>query len=132
MQTNLLYRLKNVSSFLTLRAIICAILFCTFISGIAFYLFKINLIDLSLCLFHSITGLPCPFCGMTRAFLAIGQLNFSKAFYFHPLSLVLLAIMVIYLCYKKIPLWLKHKVWAYLFLFATVATWTLQLAIRRF
>lgn len=30
-------------------------------------------------------GIPCPFCGMTRAFLSVLQGNFYAAFYYHPL-----------------------------------------------
>ena len=125
---------KSASSSLILRMITAAVLLCTFSSGIALYFFKIDLIDLCsripLCFFHSITGIPCPFCGMSRAFLALGQLNLPKAIYFHPLSVIALAVMIIYLCCKKIPRWLQHKAWAYLFLLATIITWTLRLANR--
>jgi len=131
MQQIIFHRIKNTPSSLILRLIAGTVLFCSFISGIALYFFKTDLINFSskipLCLFHSITGMPCPFCGMTRAFLAIGQLKFIKAFYFHPLSIIILAIMIIYLCGKKIPLWLQHKAWAYLFLLATITAWGLSL-----
>lgn len=131
MQESRLHKTINISSSLILKTIIGIILLCSLASGIALYLFKIDLLGLSpkiqLCFFHSITGMPCPFCGMTRAFLAIGQLNFTKAFYFHPLSIIILSTMIIYLCCKKFPLWLRHKTWAYLFLFVTIATWIFSL-----
>lgn len=134
MQESKLDKAGNTSSSLILKAVIGIILLCSLASGIALYLFKIDLLKFSpkiqLCFFHSITGMPCPFCGMTRAFLAIGQLNFGKAFYFHPLSIITLVVMIVYLCCKKFPLWLQHKSWAYLFLFATIATWALRLTTR--
>ncbi|MFA5271706.1 MAG: DUF2752 domain-containing protein [Candidatus Omnitrophota bacterium] len=134
MQESKLDKTANAPSSLILKAIIGIILLCSLASGVALYLLKIDLLRFSpkiqLCFFHSITGIPCPFCGMTRAFLAIGQLNFVKAFGFHPLSIIALAIMVIYLCAKKFPLWLQHRAWAYLFLFVTITTWALRLIVR--
>jgi len=131
MQESRLHKTTNVSSSFILRAVIGIILLCSLTSWIALYLFKIDLLEflpkIQLCFFYSITKMPCPFCGMTRAFLAIGQLNFTKAFYFHPLSVIALVVMLIYLCSKKFPLWLQYKSWAYLFLLATIATWTIRL-----
>lgn len=48
-----------------------------------------------LCPLLAATGLPCPFCGMTRATLAIGAGEWSRAFALHPLApLVLVASFV--------------------------------------
>ena len=43
----------------------------------------------SICVFHNVTGLPCPGCGMTRAFLAIGHANLVLAWNLNALSLPL-------------------------------------------
>lgn len=43
---------------------------------------------ISFCLFHSITGLPCPSCGMTRAFIAIGNGDLISAISFNPASIL--------------------------------------------
>lgn len=37
------------------------------------------------CPFRAFTGIPCPGCGMTRAWLAALRLDFSAAFAYHPL-----------------------------------------------
>ena len=37
------------------------------------------------CVFRRVTGVPCPGCGMTRAYLAAARLDFGAAFFFHPL-----------------------------------------------
>jgi len=50
-----------------------------------------------------------------------------EAIRFNPLSIVLMAVMIIYVCLKRIPLWLRHKAWAYFFLVAVIATWALRL-----
>jgi hypothetical protein len=39
-----------------------------------------------LCPFRAVTGLPCPGCGMTRAFCSIGHGDFASAFGFNPLA----------------------------------------------
>jgi len=42
------------------------------------------------CMFKSITNLYCPGCGITRMFLSLFQLDFTKAFYSNPLIFTLL------------------------------------------
>ena len=37
------------------------------------------------CLFKAMTRLPCPSCGMTRSWEALGRLEFPLAFRMHPL-----------------------------------------------
>ena len=41
------------------------------------------------CIFKTVTGIYCPACGMTRAFLSIIHLNFSEACYQNLLSIPL-------------------------------------------
>lgn len=43
------------------------------------YFFKVP------CFFRFFTGIPCPSCGMTRAFSSLIKLNFRESFYYHPL-----------------------------------------------
>ena len=42
----------------------------------------------SFCLFNMMTGLPCPSCGMTRAFHAISLGHFREATMYHSLGLL--------------------------------------------
>ncbi len=46
------------------------------------------------CPFHSVTGIECPGCGMTRACTAVGQGQLGQAWHHHPLvfGLIILAI----------------------------------------
>ncbi|RKU31776.1 hypothetical protein C6497_01080 [Candidatus Poribacteria bacterium] len=44
------------------------------------------------CLFHTITNIPCPGCGMTRACLSITQGNFMQAYMFNPFAFLLIAL----------------------------------------
>ena len=38
------------------------------------------------CIFHAVTGLPCPFCGGTRSFVAMAHGHFGTALYLYPLG----------------------------------------------
>ena len=38
----------------------------------------------SICLFRRATGIPCPGCGLTRAFAALAKGQLGAAFVFHP------------------------------------------------
>ena len=50
----------------------------------------------TLCLFKAVTGLPCPGCGMTRAFLALGRLDLAGACAQNPLVFPLAALTALY------------------------------------
>jgi hypothetical protein len=39
----------------------------------------------SACIIWLLVGLPCPACGLTRAFFALARLDFAAAFAMHPL-----------------------------------------------
>lgn len=50
-----------------------------FVAWLALYLLDIG------CVFRLMTGIPCPGCGMTRAWLAALRFDFAAAFAYHPL-----------------------------------------------
>lgn len=47
------------------------------------------------CLFHELTGLHCPGCGLTRAAHAALHGDAAKAFYFNPVGMVLLPLAMV-------------------------------------
>jgi hypothetical protein len=48
------------------------------------------------CPFRAMTGVDCPFCGMTRATVAMGGGDFGSAFGFHPFApFLLVAVLAI-------------------------------------
>ena len=61
----------------TRRVLIC----CGVLLGA---LILILLLDVA-CVVRLVFGVPCPGCGMTRAHLAALRLDFASAFYWHPL-----------------------------------------------
>ena len=55
-----------------------------------------------LCPFKALTGLPCPGCGITHAFLALGRLDFAGAWAANPLVFPLAALAALHAA-GKIP-----------------------------
>lgn len=54
------------------------------------------------CVFHEVTGLYCPGCGMTRAALALLELDFKQAFRYNLLVFLLVPLYALYvLAHKK-------------------------------
>ena len=49
----------------------------------------------TLCLFHRISGLPCPACGTGRGIICILHGEFTKAWMFNPLCFVVLILSII-------------------------------------
>jgi hypothetical protein len=77
----------------------------TLLSGLLLHCWEIDALnylpDVSLCPFHVITGMACPGCGMTRAFLTLGQLKLQEAIALNPFSLPLFSVMILYLWLGK-------------------------------
>lgn len=50
------------------------------------------------CVIRQLTGIPCPGCGMSRAWLQVFQLDFAGAFGYHPMfwSVPILAVYILY------------------------------------
>jgi len=42
-------------------------------------------IGISPCIMYHIIGVPCPACGLTRAFISVARFDFRQAFAYHPL-----------------------------------------------
>ena len=64
------------------------------ITGSCFMLFFI-LSDGNLCYLKSTIGVPCPGCGLTRAYLCLFNRNLKEAFYLHPLFFIPLILVVV-------------------------------------
>ena len=71
----------------------CIILITFFFIVIILYYLKIPIP----CLFHKITNLYCPGCGVTRMIDAIIHINFKSAFSYTAYAFILLILSIIYL-----------------------------------
>lgn len=65
------------------RPLKLALIHALFLAALATWLF------LTGCPFYKLTGIPCPGCGMSRAFWHILKLDFATAWYYHPLAFFL-------------------------------------------
>lgn len=68
------------------------------------------------CPFRRILGIPCPFCGMTRAVLSALRLDFAAAFHYHPLFFLapLLGLCILFHVKRggHFPKWLFYSIYA--------------------
>ena len=54
------------------------------------------------CIIKSITGIPCPSCGMTSAFFAFINGNVKESFELHPMLLSIPVLAIMFMFYDKI------------------------------
>ena len=92
---------KNIKIKIMISLIV--ILLCT---SFFFLYTKINIFIP--CLFHQITGLYCPGCGITRCLVSIIKLDFLQAFRYNMLVFILLPIFI-FIGIKKYYCWLLNK-----------------------
>lgn len=64
------------------------------------FLYTISILPVT-CFFKLVTGIYCPACGMTRAFISILNLNFLDAIYFNILSIPLF-IFIVYFSFRLV------------------------------
>ncbi len=62
------------------------------------------------CPIRHLTGIPCPTCGMTRAFMALARGNLNEAVTYHLFSPLLFAGFIIALVHVSCELGLGHKI----------------------
>ena len=72
------------------------ILFITILLSILFLYLNKRFSFYIPCIFHKITHLYCPGCGITRMFLSILKLDFYQAFRFNPLMFFMSPFIIIY------------------------------------
>jgi hypothetical protein len=109
-------KLKKYPEFIILTLFTILIISC--------YIFKIDI-----CIFKYIFGIPCPSCGMTRAYLSLLRLDIHKAFFYHPLFIIIPIILIVIIIskYKNISLSKLRMFW-----YLTGITFILVWIIRMF
>jgi hypothetical protein len=114
-----------------LRIAVLLILGVVLISGIFYHGFEIDVKDhlpgYVLCPFRVVTHIPCPGCGMTRAMLYLGQLNFGKAIHLNVFSIPLFVVMLIYIYKPKMIRILRNELVLKVLLVTVLVLWVLHL-----
>jgi hypothetical protein len=64
-------------------------------------------VQLPLCVLKTLTGLPCPTCGLTRAVLAVSRGEVGRALFLNPLAVAAGAVSALYLVYAIAVLLLR-------------------------
>lgn len=72
------------------------------IAGVVLLYWVLHLLGIG-CPIRFVTGISCAGCGMTRAWLSVLSLDFSGAFYYHPLWPLVPAAAAIWLLRTRIP-----------------------------
>lgn len=60
------------------------------------------------CIFHKITGLLCPGCGISRMIVAMIHLDFQLAYLYNPVIFVF-SPLIIYFCIRLYIAWIKNQ-----------------------
>ncbi|WP_051656620.1 DUF2752 domain-containing protein [Butyrivibrio sp. AE3004] len=104
---------KNISSAFKEAAIIAAILM---LNAIVYIVTGYGIP----CVFKLITGLSCPGCGMTHAYLELLHGNIEGAISYNILSVTVMPLLILFLIYKAVVLIrtgsTKMKTWENMFL----------------
>mgnify|MGYP002625485895 CR=1 FL=1 len=59
----------------------------------------------SVCQFRNVTGLDCPGCGLTRAFVSIAHGRIAEAWQYNAASLLVFAFVLLQIPYRLIQIW---------------------------
>ena len=69
------------------------------ISSALGFLFILAVLGIYDCPLDRIFGIPCPLCGITRAFVSLIKADIPSAFFYHPLWPVIAVYAILYLLY---------------------------------
>lgn len=83
------------------------------------------------CVFHSVTGLHCPGCGMTRATFAASHGRFAEAFRYNPVGVVLFPLAMVGIG-LELAGWVRGRPLPFRLHFGAWGTWTIAAVIISF
>ena len=79
--------------------IFLARLFLICLAAIAIYTIVVDTspeeVKLLPCLFHTVTDVPCPGCGMTRACISLSHGQITDAWRYHPFSFIIVGLAIV-------------------------------------
>lgn len=109
-------RIKSISKIIK-KYKECLIIMTFFLILLLLYFINIKIP----CIFHEITGLYCPGCGITRMLISFIKFRFIEAFNYNELCFIYLILAIAYYIYyfiskllKKVPKKINNKTWIFL------------------
>lgn len=82
-----------------------------FVGGFILYYFKSSF---TVCPLMTLTEIPCPACGLTRAFEEIVHLHFIEALQYNLMIIVLIPVLIMLIILQLMPLNYKNKIFTFL------------------
>ena len=67
---------------------------------IAVFILILSFLSIYVCPFYYVTGVSCPSCGMSRAFLSVLSLDFKSSFHYHALWPLVVVVLPTYFLVK--------------------------------
>ena len=84
------------------------------------------LFGISPCIIYHVAGIPCPACGLTRAFISLARLDFGQAFAYPPLFLAV--ILLPFLAFERIsPKW--RNILSFSLLGVFIVVWIVRMVL---
>jgi len=77
------------------------------------------------CPLRSLTGVPCPFCGMTRAVVAAAHGHLSASLAFNPAGILVLALAVVAIFRPAWPARLHVPMWSLFSILGVLWVWNI-------
>ncbi|MCL2072055.1 MAG: DUF2752 domain-containing protein [Oscillospiraceae bacterium] len=95
----------------------------------AVYMVIAQLITRSTCIFKVSLGLPCPGCGLTRAFGAFSRLQLGEAFWWHPLFWYIPVMLSVFV-FKRLKYGREDTRWFTVFMVGSMVLLIAVFAVR--
>jgi len=93
--------MKDLAPLFRFRGLLLAVA-AAVVLAVSFVVPPAELPGVPVCMFRNVTGLPCPGCGLTRAFCAISHGQFSSAWEYNPFGYLFYAGAVALLLYPAV------------------------------
>ena len=98
-----------------------------FASSVAFFGYQTDLVGelsgFTLCPFRLVADWTCPGCGMLRAIIRLGQLEFTEAWSYHPFSYPVVAVTTVFTFFGQVPFKNGHSMSGFLALVGLILLW---------
>lgn len=101
---------KDIKFFIFNNNLLLILIPIFFLSFILYYIGKDNF---SICPLMNLTHIPCPLCGMSRAFIELSHLNFISAIKYNIFVIILFPLFIIIFIVQLLPFNIKKIIYKF-------------------